>query len=433
MDFSPWAQPVDDGESLLEKFGAKSEGPPGVPPSTLPVSSLLGDVGPGPTVNINGSVLPAPQVAPLPQAPRPPLSRAGRIGDSIVRHIAGDTPQGYEGILTPEEIQGARPSLLQSLFPAADEPHAASRWVRNLNALVERKALSAQAQRQQQLVTDRARIARMIGPAPSDTAGFRKWAHKAYGLYASIGDTESLQRMNVVMQQVIAGENEAGKSKTTDNTEWVDVGGTKELRYKDSGEQVIGNDGKPVVLQKTPGPRDPNQQNQAQQNARFTHEMQLSDDYNKDTRTFRELALKLDGAVEELPRALQGDGAAATNILYAFVSAMDPNSAVREGEIGLVRSAASLRAQAQQLLDKYEKSGESAVVPKQMLQQMGRLMERRLKLTNDYVDERADYYTERGKRWDVDPSTFPRLHTRSKSNPNADLYKQFGVDPVRKP
>lgn len=179
------------------------------------------------------------------------------------------------------------------------------------------------------------------------------------------------------------------------------------------GDKVILRD--PITGQQvgeypiSPSPRDPNAPDTAAQlreQRNFAREQQLGDDFNKDTTLPRQTARKLSGAISEVPRALAGDGASQVNILYAFVSAMDPQSAVREGEIGLARAASPVWAQASALLDKYVNGDTSVLVPPALIRQMGDLMKRRYSGLRDQVDERVRYYRRRGTRWQVDPETF---------------------------
>lgn len=181
--------------------------------------------------------------------------------------------------------------------------------------------------------------------------------------------------------------------------EWLDVGGEKVLVGED-GMPVLDAEGKPTTMRKTPTPRDPNVGGGGGTGGgqEFNREDKLTDDYNRDTRDTRTTAEKVAGALAEAPNARRGDGVAQVNMLYAFVSSMDPGTAVREGEIGLVRSAASLRQQAAAYLDKYGR-GEAVVVPPAMVAQMEALLRRRYEGLQRYVKERGNYYESRAKRY----------------------------------
>lgn len=104
----------------------------------------------------------SPDVARMPQMALPPLPHAepslldrlkGRLGGllgGISDSIRPQAPGGYEGLLSPEEIQRARPSLLQSLIGAPDSPGASERYQQNLNGVAERKMATLQLAQQQQ-------------------------------------------------------------------------------------------------------------------------------------------------------------------------------------------------------------------------------------------------------------------------------------------
>lgn len=212
MPSDPSAQPAPGGDGGAPSAPAAG-GAPAAPADDsvgAPVPGLMSEPSPsGPgDVSIGGITAPAPQAAQLP-APKPIApheSRASRIRDSLFHVVAGGEPEGYDGILTPEEIKKAQPSLLQSLFPAAGEPDAATRWRRNLDALVEHKMLGTQIQRARELQHDRGIVERQLGQAPQDPDGFKSWLRRAYGAYSSIGDLETVKTLNTLLQQVSAGD-----------------------------------------------------------------------------------------------------------------------------------------------------------------------------------------------------------------------------------
>jgi hypothetical protein len=209
-------------------------------------------------------------------------------------------------------------------------------------------------------------------------------------------------KMGEVLKSM-GGVLEGPKPGAVKGPSWEDMGGEKWL--VDAQGNVLRKE------KKSPSPRDPNAPSGAEQvrdQRMFIREQQLADDYNKDTKETRDMAVKVMGALSEAPAAKRGDGIAQVNLLYAFVSSMDPGTAVREGEIGLVRSAGSLVQQAQAMLSKYGQ-GQAVTVPPAMVEQIAQLMKRRLEGSQRYVKSRASYYKGRARQWGVNESAFPEL------------------------
>lgn len=242
---------------------------------------------------------------------------------------------------------------------------------------------------------------------------------RMFAEFSAAGDHEMSGKIGEVLKSY-GGNRAAAKAPQE-----IRVGNEVILRDPTTGKVV---DRYPI----RPSPKDPNAPDTAQQlrdQRMFQREQQLTDDFNRDTRDIRGAAREINGAISEVPRAMQGDGAAQVNILYAFVKAMDPASVVREGEVALARLASPFWQQAQSLLTKYM-SGESVVMPPQMLEKMGELMQRRLRGYERSVNERADYYTGRAKRWGLDATdAFPRLNlnqpTPEASAPTGGRAEQF--------
>ncbi len=398
LSASPAPLPGSDGGV------AQSGGPaaPATPPSQGPV-------------NVGGITAPAPQAAPMPTivAPKQP-NMMSRIHDWLVDHTPGmDAPGGYEGLLSADEIQRARPSLLSAFIGGPNAASPETHYRENLNRLVEMKQFAAQLDEmkkakaaQQAMLANRQHIADRFPELP-DSASPQQQAQRLMSMftaYSRAGDTEMAGKMGEVLKSmgnVLEGPKPVAKKPPIE----MRLGDHVELLDPDTMQKVGSF---PI----NPSPRDPNAPDTASQlrdQRMFQREQQLSDDYNKDTKSYRELSMKLRNAISEAPQALKGDGASQVNILYAFVNAMDPNSAVREGEIGLVQAGASLRARAQQMIDKYLQTGKSAAVPKEMIDAMTGLMQRRLTSTKDYIDERSSYYQRRAKQWGVDPANFPGI------------------------
>lgn len=363
-----------------------------------------------------------PQFAPPIFAPEPPKGLLGRIGSAVKTGLANAgsnlfaPPAGLEQLTSPEDASHARRNALLQMGIAMSQGTgetplaslgrglgaAQSAFHGSLQDAVQQRVQAEQIAKQRAMVKARADIANKYPARPGETAEQTVDRMKQmFAEYTRIGDLETAGKLGEVIKSI--------GQPTSKKPTWEDFGGYK-VQYD--------ADGKPVQrVDKTPTPRDPALQQAAeearatrQDNANFRNEDKLATSFNRDTEKYRELHMKLNGAVSEAARALAGDGAAQTNVLYSFVSAMDPQSAVREGEMALVQAAASLRARADRMYRQAVESGKSAAVPRQMLEQMRDLMARRIKMNQEYVQGRANYYSARARRSKIDPEgLFPVL------------------------
>lgn len=343
-----------------------------------------------------------------PQSPTPIASEnprkglLGRVHDALVSGLVGGAPAGYDQLLSKEQIQHARPSLIHSLIGTEDAPTPQARWRQSLDEEIALKDKATSMHEQERIRTGRESVAAKFPPPTSGApADFQKWANQVYPALVALGDKEGVHELNTVMQQLTAKDNGANANPFT----YENMGGETWQIDKATGQVV-------AKFPRSPNPRDPNAPDHAQElseQRRFVRENQLTDDFNKDTKSQRESAAKIKNALSEADNAAKGDGAAQINLLYAFVNAMDPASAVREGEIGLARAATPVWQQAQSIFTKYM-TGASVTVPPGMVKSMAGLMERRLGSYNSYIQERSKYYSARARKWGLDPNQlFPDL------------------------
>jgi hypothetical protein len=378
--------------------------PPGVmlTPSRPAPTPLPGVMAAGPLYGARPSGLP-----PVPRARRSILDRLMPV------------PKGLQGLLGDDDVHGARTNALLALGTSlldAGGPHVGQPAPNLGQALAHglqdglgayREGLQGAAQtnigtmdlqqkleQRMQQEAFRKRAQALIRPGMTQEQQFTAWQQLAAEAAATGVDLGPLSQM-------VNATKPPAPPKPQPMQE-IRLGNKVILRDPATGKIVqeypIG-----------PSPRDPNAPDTAQQlrtMRQFSMEDNLVGDLTKNTTNEVPLVKKLAGARQELPAALAGDGAAQVNILYAFVNAMDPASAVREGEIGLAESAASLRARAAQVIQKYVGTGKSGGVPAVMLRQMGALMARREGMARDWISSQQQQLRARGARYGIDPTAF---------------------------
>jgi hypothetical protein len=367
-----------------------------------------------------------------PTMPRPTQPGQGALGAPTRRPGLLDrlmpVPGAMEGLLSPEDIKQARmqgllglgtsllsasgprpqgqvPSLGQALGQGVQQGMSA--YQQALQGTAGMNVAVQERQKAQQIQQQRAAIQARYPARPNETPQqVIERLTKMLPEYMAINDTEMVGKLVELLKSV--GNNNQARRPTPQE---IRLGNKVILRDPETGQQV---DEYPIA----PSPRDPNAPDTAQQlrdQRMFTREQQLADDFNRDTRTQRETSAKLRGAITERGAALTGDPAAQINILYAFINAMDPASAVREGEIALARAATPVWSQAQAIFQKYLTDGSVTLTP-QMIRSMTDLMERRVQGWDRYIGERSEYYRGRAQRWGLNADDlFPVPQSRPSS------------------
>lgn len=151
------------------------------------ITSLLQQMA-GPQITPSGPApinAPPPQAAPLPpQAPaeRPHMLHRiagllGSIGSSVGSSLLDTaksigttpTPAGYEGLLTPAEIQGEKSGRLHNILSALSGVDPQAEYQNSLNNVVKLHGAAQQVAEQKRLDAVRANMATMFTPKPGDT------------------------------------------------------------------------------------------------------------------------------------------------------------------------------------------------------------------------------------------------------------------------
>ena len=87
----------------------------------------------------------------------------GRIHDIVQNQLVGDAPQGYDSLLSPDEIQRAKPGILSSL--------AGGTYTHNLDHLVAMHQLATAVGENQRVMQARHDMADMFPAQPNETPG----------------------------------------------------------------------------------------------------------------------------------------------------------------------------------------------------------------------------------------------------------------------
>jgi hypothetical protein len=166
----------------------------GVDP-TQPPGGLFG-AGPQPTF---------PNVGPM-AAPTPPqrpsiLSRIGGllrgIGGGIDNALVGSAPPGYEGLLSQDDVQQAKPGFLRTLFTGPNALSPQHQWEMNLDSILKHRMLGQQLQQEAQLRQQRQQIfSDLPAPTTGDPEHEKQWAMSVIPRLAAIGDEAGVQRIN---------------------------------------------------------------------------------------------------------------------------------------------------------------------------------------------------------------------------------------------
>jgi hypothetical protein len=369
--------------------------------------------------------VPAPHAAPTPQVvAQQPQSFLGRIHDAMQNMVVPDAPKGYEGLLSSSEIRGARPGLMQSLIGTPDAPSASDRYKHNLDEIVARKqatsgilAQQEAAQRQHDLILNRAKIQQQLGAPPPDEAGFADYMRKAYGLYNSIGDMESIGHISDVMKEITAhAGNKATEHDMGDRIGVFDENGRLVRTYA-RGASPVNSDTK-AARDSSEALRQETAAREAA-NSNFQHETRLTDDFRSEIKPVSD-ATKALGTIYSLKdAALAGDPMAQQSLLTSYIKLQHPSATVRPSEIHNYANLLGASDKVARAIQNF-KEGAALGTPQiqQILQEVAGLHR---SWQNSYKSTRK-VYEQRAKNWQVNP--------RALMDPFAALPVPGGTVPV---
>lgn len=167
----------------------------------------------GPQLTPSAQPGPGPQAAPLPQpdpnapAPgQPPaasgiLAKLGQFDNWLKNSIVGHPEVGYDKILTPEEIESTKPSLLGAIFHGEGSANQIEQA--KLDHLVQIHQLGATIARQNAILSSRAAYY-AANPMQDNMTEQQSsdYLRKAYMAAAARGDVEEMQKFNPVIDKL---------------------------------------------------------------------------------------------------------------------------------------------------------------------------------------------------------------------------------------
>ena len=355
--------------------------------------------------------LPQPNV-PMPEAPKPSLW--DRISGRLM-----PAPEGYQGLLSPADINTARhqgimslgASLLESSGPTTGPGVSLGQAIgRGLqqgqstfeNMLQNATKISSFAEEQRQAKEDRAKAQRvdterekvmlkaMQGVNPQNPADVAKRLNAVLPDLLRIGDTKGYGALSGYLAANNALLNQQPKARDI-RTVVTGTGPGAELIYydNDSGEELRRE---PLSLKAGSTSEDRQERRLDAQNINA-----VLDDYRSDAGKTVQLLTRLRPTVSQsnFDRAMKNDAAAQISILYGFVNLMD-ETAVREGEQAMVRIAGPLYEQAKGIIQR-SVMGEAYSVGPTLLKQMYSIMKERVGSFTGLVKDSRERAIERAK------------------------------------
>jgi hypothetical protein len=307
------------------------------------------------------------QPPPAPQAPPPPppeptfrekLATGTRDVLNRVRETLVPTPQGFEGLLTPEEIAGERPNLLQHFIRAPEAPN----YTQRLGSLVERKAASETMRQREAMLASRQQVSAMFPPpaneTPQEAIGRLK---EMYAAYAANGDTEMLQRVGEVLKSI-------GGEATQASLQITDAG--DRLIYTDPRTgAIIREVKKGARLEDAPTKEETDKIARAERDSSIQLERAMAGDFQA-SKTVQD-AGQITRAVQTIYSLLPLDSPQSDlGIIIALTKAYDPGSVAREGEVKLTIGAASAFDKLKIFVDRWNKGRKLTPAMKEQVREL---------------------------------------------------------------
>lgn len=347
---------IDD---LLNKIGVTpGGGPPGV------ASAQGMQPGPGPNMG------PPPGLLGNMGPPQPHQSIGDRVHGILSDIIGVHKPAGSDslvqgGLLSPEEMQAARPSLLGTIFGGGGD----QKYKQNIADTLGAHATVLGVAQHHQTLKALNDIQSKYPSKPGETIDEMRTRYAGiYGDLLTAGTPEAFEmakEVGTVMKGILAAP------KTTLGHEAKESGiikGAPDGKYPgqpvrallnpDTGQQMRGPDGKPLEYLASAAPADPEvmalrtiAQANLEQQRQVTNAETFSKQDDRQAQMFQQQhsnmllnAQKYDRFFSTLQEAKQGNPMAVAPLLYSMVSTTDLNAQMRQGILKLLETPAGALA-----------------------------------------------------------------------------------------
>lgn len=305
------------------------------------------------------------------------LQAADRAGGRLLN----PTPKAYDPRLTPEEVEQARPGLMNTIFGevGGGDPYTT------------RLMKMAQAKDAGRLQDARASIAAKYQPQENETrAQAIDRLARMYTDYAAANDFDMMKQTGEVLKS-IGGEGTRPTLKEIETPEGL------ELVDPYTGETV-----RQILFPE--GTRRPGL-TQAQENAeverRFRRENTLAQSFIGSTKEFAVVANQINVMNKAGPAALQGDPAAQLAMIFSFMKIVDPGSVVRESEQATAANARGVPEDVRNLFNRVRLG--ARLTP----EQVQRFLTQGAQFSKGYEEKLENFesaFRKRAKDWGIDTS-----------------------------
>lgn len=356
--------------------------------------------------DVDGGLLGPPPMsmgAPAPSQPNVsmPMQPKGSMIDRVIQrlksNVQGDAPAGYSAILSPDQIENARPTLFQTIFKHGADP---AEFQKNLMGAVQASQMPAAIALKQRYQNVQAQIAQQFPPVANESAeGTRDRLARMYVEGARLGaDPAWLKDLGEVAKESIKVPKEP-KSEI----EWHNLGGKTIATLKGSMVPLATFEHTASEDEKIHWAELLAQSRAVLANSEESKQQTIAESESKDfqsrTKKMTDMAPKFTGFANSLAEARAGNPAAYKSTLLNFVSAVDNNPQMRQGILNyLTQVDPSIKGRMEVAMDK----AASGKLPPRVLNEMEQMVNRYK------AGVHADYTRQRAARVQQNP----RLHSK---------------------
>lgn len=191
-----------DDSAIAKMMGILSQ-----PPSVAQTPGGPAPAPPVPFAQAGITPAPGPQPTEAPSMVQRIHDRMSGLLSTISDHTRPATPAGYAGLLSPEEIEGARPSFLSSMAGDAAQHAggAAGAYEEKLNNIVKMKELAAGISEHHRVMQARELMPQLFPEKPNETMDeTRQRLGSMYAYLMSHGDEEGMKEVGSTLRGIMA-------------------------------------------------------------------------------------------------------------------------------------------------------------------------------------------------------------------------------------